>query len=144
MGAVIGAKFNNLWLIAVLGVILHYALDVIPHDEYDIEAMKTGKINKGFLHCALKVFIDLVIGFGLGIYIYFVSGASFFNIILAMFFSLIPDFFTLISFFYRAKFLTSLNRFHEFLHFYKYRKVPYWVRMSTQILVIIWSVWVVR
>jgi len=143
MGAVIGAKFNNPWLIVVLGVIFHYVLDIIPHDEYDIEDMKAGKVNRGFLLSSFKVLIDLSVGLGVGIYIYSVSGASFLNIILAMFFSLLPDLFTLVSFFYKSKFLTGLNKFHQFLHFYKYRKVPYWIRVSTQILVIIWSVWIV-
>jgi len=49
VGALIGFKIQNPWLVFILAIISHFALDAIPHREYDIKALKKKKIDKQFV-----------------------------------------------------------------------------------------------
>jgi hypothetical protein len=117
-GTLVGAEVKNPYEIAGLAIVLHFLMDMLPHGDY---------LNKkSSLREFWKVAIDLALGFGLVAYIVLRHTGSAAdpvytrNIILGIFFSLLPDGTTLLYWKMGMKFLRPVKSFHEKLHHYPY------------------------
>lgn len=113
-GAVLGANIENPYAVAGLAVAVHFILDILPHGDY---LNKKSKLREFW-----KVALDLTIGLGAIYAIFFVRGftstADLRNIIVGIFFSLLPDGTTFLYWRMGMKFLKPIKTFHEKLHFY--------------------------
>lgn len=121
-GAAIGANFQNPWLIVLLSVVCHHLADLLPHWDYGIKEIP---LRKSFL----KISTDILTGFVLvaGTLIIFseweiprnfsalFSGLNL-NLMLGIFFSLLPDGLLLLSWIFPKKPLTFYAKYHSFLH----------------------------
>ena len=113
-GAVLGAKTHSLPLAAGLGLLSHVALDLIPHRDPKIK-FKTRDILIEFLDPILAISI-------LALLFYFKPDLrpQAPVIIIASFFSILPDLFSFIHYIYpKSKFLKVVWRFHLFLHWWE-------------------------
>ena len=142
-GAVAGAKLHNPVAIAAAALASHFVLDAIPHKEYDIFEIKKVKFDRGFWTDFLKVLADFLSGLILGIY-FGLKSSNLFNILLAMFFSLLPDFLLFISYLYNPPLMRKLTYFHEWIHWHKGKKIPYWLKIFTQAAVIILAIFILN
>ena len=120
VGAAIGSKINNPWIIIPVVLAVHYLMDGFRHGEY-IDDRKDNVKNTWW-----KISIDL--SFGLLIifsFIYFKYSDPkiIFNILLGSFFSMFPDLLTLIYFWRKdLKIINKIKQFHSFAH--RYTKFP--------------------
>lgn len=112
VGAAIGKGLGNPWLIIPASVAVHYTLDAIPHGEY-LDKKSTVK------NTWWKVALDLLVGL-VAVLFYIItkkaSGAEIRNIALGVFFSLFPDFLTLLYWQAHFDFLKKIYAFHEWVH----------------------------
>lgn len=119
-GAVIGKNINNPWLVIILSLIIHYAMDSIRHGEYFDDRIATVKSTWW------KVALDLLIGFSIIFFIIYLQNTAVpivRNIIIGTFFSIIPDFVTLMHWTFREnKILAKMKAFHSWCH--RYNKFP--------------------
>jgi len=116
-----------------VGVLSHFALDSIPHWDYELLSKKEGQtkldgeieINKSFLIDLVKMGTDLLIGFGAVIYFFHPLGleALFdpFSLILNPIIwgaigGIIPDGLQFLYYKIRKEPLTSIQKFHIFVH----------------------------
>lgn len=117
-GAAVGSKIHNYWLVAVFSVLLHFILDIFPHKEYEIEGLKTGKLNRQFLKDMAKVLLDLFAGVAIVVYLgiktpnikYMLTGA---------FFGCLPDFLMAVYYIFHLRILKYLENFHFKIHFFR-------------------------
>ena len=112
-GAALGANIQNPYLVATSAIVLHFALDTLPHGDY---------LNKksGFRDF-WKVALDLAIGLGALAAILFFRDPTpkdILNIAIGIFFSLLPDGGTFLYWKMGIKFLKPIKKFHEKLHYY--------------------------
>lgn len=121
-GAAIGANFQNPWPVILLSVVCHHLADLLPHWDYKIKEIPPAK-------SFLKITADILIGFVLVIGSLLISGnweipknfQSLFsglnlNLMLGIFFSLLPDGLLLLSWIFPKKPLTFYAKYHSFLH----------------------------
>jgi hypothetical protein len=115
-GAVIGKNVNNPWLIIILSLAVHFLMDALRHGEYFDS--RTASVK----NTAWKVALDLSAAFlTILIFIYFKNPDSEAtrNIILGMFFSMLPDGLTLLYWEYpNIKILKKIKDFHAWAHHY--------------------------
>lgn len=114
-GAALGASVKNPYAVAGLAVVLHFLLDLLPHGDY---------LNKNSrLKDFWKVGVDLAIGFSIVsvmlLYRGLASTRDFQNIVIGIFFSLLPDSTTFLYVWIKMKFLRPIKDFHENLHKYE-------------------------
>jgi len=62
VGAAIGSKIHNFWIIFILGILSHFILDRLPHWEYGRHIKFTNLTHKEFTIFSLKAFLDLGLG----------------------------------------------------------------------------------
>lgn len=113
-GAIIGKNIDSPWLIIIISLALHYILDTFRHGEY-LDRKSTAR------ETAWKVALDIGIGFLIIlIFIYFknIGATTIRNMIIGAFFSMFPDFLTLLFWKFRMKFLKPLFAFHQWVHRY--------------------------
>lgn len=117
VGAAIGEKINEPWLIIILSLAAHFALDSFRHGEYLDDRHVTVTIRDAWW----KIGIDLCSAFSLVAIIIFLNNGTVhaLNILLGVFFSLLPDSFTLIFWKFKFKILAKIKKFHAWCHNYK-------------------------
>jgi hypothetical protein len=119
-GAVIGKNINNHWLIIIASLIIHYAIDSIRHGEYIDD--RVGSFKRDWWNVAL----DLGTGFFIIFLIIFfqkISSSIIINVSLGVFFSIIPDFVTLMHWTFKGnRILAKIKAFHGWAH--RYSKFP--------------------
>jgi hypothetical protein len=117
-GAVIGKNIENPWLIIILSIAVHFIIDSFRHGEYvEVFSKNTSIKNSGW-----KVILDLSAGIALICAIIAIqrpARITINNIILGVFFSLLPDFITFIFWKFRWKFLEKYYTFHSWVHKYQ-------------------------
>jgi hypothetical protein len=115
-GATVGANVQNPYAVAGLAVAMHFTLDLLPHGDY---LDKKSKLREFW-----KVVLDLAIGLGAVAAILFFRGetstADLRNIIIGIFFSLLPDGTTFLYWKMGVKFLRPIYNFHQKLHLMHY------------------------
>ena len=115
VGAVIGENIKNPWIIIVLSLVFHYLLDTVKHGEY----VETFDSKVAFKNTWWKVILDL--GMGTIIILSLIHFKNFDaitvrNIFIGMFFSMLPDAFTLIYWKTHWKSFEKLYKFHSWCH----------------------------
>lgn len=119
VGAAIGKSVENPYLIVLLSIIVHFFLDSFRHGEYFDSRIATVKDT------AWKILLDLSTA-GVIILFFILSTDSNFsltrNILLGAFFSMLPDFFTVLFWKFHWKFLGKIKAFHSFSH--RYSRFP--------------------
>ena len=133
IGAAIGAKIGNFYLVALLSLTAHYLMESIPHSEYNINSLKNKFINKEFYLSLTKVFFDFLLGFSLGFCLSF-NSPHFNYVIIGMLFAVIPDFLLFLYWQYDSKILSVLRQFHQALHF-KNKNTLFWQGILTQVII---------
>ena len=118
-GAVIGKYVKDPWLVVLISLVVHYAMDSIRHAEYFDD--RIAKLKDTWW----KVALDLLIPFSI-IYFYIFSSQLDYktaeNIILGSFFSVLPDGLTLVYWFSGKKYFVRIKEFHSWAH--RYNKCP--------------------
>lgn len=89
-GAAVANQFHNKLIACILAFLSHFLLDAIPHREYSLENVKFGFKSQEFLRLAIKILIDLVLGFIL-IIIFTKERSNLFQNLIGGFCALIPD-----------------------------------------------------
>jgi hypothetical protein len=116
VGAAIGAKIHNPWLIIIFSLAMHFVLDTFQHGEY----AESFDSKVAFKNTWWKVALDFFAGIIVIIVYLLIKRPDVFaikNIFIGVFFSIIPDFITLIYWKYRSAFLKKYYAFHsKFLH----------------------------
>ena len=120
VGAAIGKNIESLWIIILLSLAVHYFLDGFRHGEYFDDRIASVK------NTWRKISLDLFIGFFIIIYIIFlekIDQHTVQNMFIGIFFSLFPDFITLMHWaFKKNKLLEKIKKFHAWAH--RYSKFP--------------------
>lgn len=134
IGVAIGYRFENYFVIFGLSFLSHFALDAIPHWEYQIaNTQKNIRLNKTKLRSELhkikkngtqltkfhKIFADLIFGILLAIVsIYFITGQmpNLLFVATGIFGSLFPDGFSLLYFNYDFGYTESFTVCHFWIH----------------------------
>ena len=135
LGAAIASKIEYTPLAIILAFLSHYLLDMFPHIEYPIKNIQNKQWVKS-LPDFLRVFLDFSAGI---LIIYFFSGWQII-IFAGALFSVLPDAFNLFNMAFPNNFLKNHSNFHEKIHFFKNQKISFFWRFSSQVLVIIISV----
>jgi len=146
VGAAIGSRIHNLWLLFFISIALHYAFDALPHWEYHLRFQGSNPPKKKLIAFAAKIIIDLLTGV---ILVFFLAknspDRSF--MLLAALFSLLPDGLTFLYialkkvFGYDDKILKKLFHFHHTVHISKNKNSPVW-GTAIELLIIIFSLFV--
>ena len=109
VGAALGASISNPVMAVVGAFALHFALDAIPHWDYDIYSSRK--------KAALKVGADLAIaGITILLLIWRMPIEQQINTLIGGFFGVLPDGFLFLSFIFKNKYLDRFARFHNFWH----------------------------
>ena len=114
IGAAIGSKIKNPWLIIPVALAVHYFLDTFRHGEYFDE--RTATIKNTYKKVALDLSVASVIILS---FIYFekLNFAAIRNILIGSFFSLLPDSLTLINYWKpEIKIFAKIKEFHTWAH----------------------------
>jgi hypothetical protein len=130
VGAVIGLKIQNIWLIILLSLFLHFLMDVIPHSHYTVESLRkkvSDKSRKDFT----KVLLDAILGLIVCSILTWHS-PRLWQALLGMSFSVLPDFLTFIYWQTKAPFLEWLYNFHVAIH--RKKEPPFLKGLAGQIL----------
>lgn len=89
-GAAVANQFHNKLIAWILAFLSHFLLDAIPHREYSLENVKFGFKSREFQKLAIKILIDLILGFIL-IIIFTKERSNLFQNLIGGFCALIPD-----------------------------------------------------
>ena len=137
VGALVGVKIHNYWLIVLVALALHYLLDFVPHKEYSVSALKYPNFNQNYFRAATKVLSDLALGFALALWL-LKDSPSFRYALVGMGSSLLPDGITMFYWSTKIPWLKPIVDFHCItIHYFKYKKIPLFWRSITQIIVFI-------
>jgi len=135
VGYVVLSKTGRIDLAVTLAFFSHYFLDLFPHIEYPLPYIKN-KNWKRFFPDILKVMLDFGLGL-LTILIFSKNQPVLYAFSLA---AIVPDGFTIITSLF-PKFLARHNKIHtEKIHFLKYKKIPNFWRIATQVSAVIISI----
>ena len=127
-GAVIGKNIDNIPLIILTSLVVHYAMDSFRHGEYFDDRVAKAKDTWW------KVALDLLVGFlAILLFFYFKNPdyKEMERILIGSFFSILPDFITLMHWTFRRNgILAKIKAFHSWVHHYskfpKYSKERQW------------------
>lgn len=115
VGAALGKNLENPWLIAVLCLITHFALDSFRHGEYIDSREKLKNLGR-------NVSLDILAGGSIILPILFFQDWDWLtirNVFLGILFCMLPDFLTLMHYrFNSSKILRKIYRFHQGVHPY--------------------------
>lgn len=136
LGAAIASKIKYAPLAIILALLSHYFLDLIPHIEYSIKNIKEKQWHKSAPDIS-RVFLDFL--FGMLLVLIFSNNQPLIYICAIV--ALIPDSLTIISSIFPNKILSAHDKIHtEKIHFLKYKKIPTFWRIFSQVFVIIISI----
>ena len=89
VGAAIGSKVGNVWVVFVLAIIAHFLIDKLPHWDYSDDVEE--EIKNAFLLFISKVFLDLLSGSIILWYVFGVGQPLAFNIFVGAVAGILPD-----------------------------------------------------
>jgi hypothetical protein len=114
VGAALGKNISNPWIVVILSLALHFILDTFRHGEY-LDRKSSVKDTWW------KNTLDLLAGFLIvSVYIFFSNPPAVIikNITIGIFFSILPDFLTLLYWKFHLSFLKKVFEFHTWCHKY--------------------------
>lgn len=143
-GAAIGSMVHNYWLAAVLALMSHFILDVIPHADYDIPALKRkiGGSKELFFDLA-KICVDFLLGFLMIIFLT-KNYTDVSYVLTGMFFGILPDIFSFLGFVFNFRFLKTFYKYHNATHIFRNKRVPKWIGYASQIAVVLAAIWAIK
>ena len=115
VGAAIGKNIENPYFVILLSLMIHFFLDSFRHGEYFDSRVATIKDT------AWKILLDLFIPASIILFFILSTHSNFSltrNILLGAFFSILPDFFTVLLWTFHWKILKKIKEFHSFCHYY--------------------------
>lgn len=140
LGAAIASKIEYAPLAILLAFLSHYFLDLIPHIEYPIDNIEKKQWRKS-LPDILRVFWD----FSFGILLILIFSNNQPIIFICAFFAVLPDGFSFLNYFLSNKILNIYNNVHhKKIHFLKNKKISVFWRISSQLLVIFISIFLLK
>ncbi len=139
VGALIGQKISDPFFAVFLAFLSHYVLDFIPHVEYPIDNIRNKQWLKSFPDF-LRVFLDFCLG--ILIISFFLNGRLI--VFIAAFFAVLPDLLNILNMIFENKLLQIHSNFHEKNHFLKHKKISNFWRISSQIIVIIICIFILK
>lgn len=116
-GAVIGKNINNIWLVIILSIVIHFIMDAFRHGEY-VEVFD-GKVT--IWNSAWKTILDLIVGFSIILFFIKFQNLDAIEIrymVIGALSSVFPDFITLLYWKFRWPFLGKYYAFHTWFHKY--------------------------
>ncbi len=146
-GAAIASIIKNPILAVILAFLSHYLLDFIPHNEYNVEDIKSKHWKKS-LPDFLKICLDLLSGIlliFLSLNLTALPADRQAIIFVSAFFSILPDSFSFLNYLINSKILKTVSNFHQRkVHFLrKNKKNPSFWRIASQILIIAFSIFLI-
>jgi len=114
-GAVIGKNINNIWLIILSAILMHFIFDSFRHGEYLQTINKKSTIGNTWWKIGLDLCSGLLIIFA---FILWKDPGlmKIRNILTGAFFSMFPDLLTFLYWKFNLKFLEKIYLFHSWVH----------------------------
>lgn len=134
-GAAIGSAVKNIPIAIVSAFLSHYFLDFLPHIEYPIK-----NTEKKQWHIMLPDILKIILDFCLGILLILIFSKNQPIIYVCVLLAILPDGFTVLNHFAPNKILGVHDKFHQKIHFLKYKKISNFWKFSFQILIVIISI----
>lgn len=138
-GVAVGSLAKNPFLAVLLAYFSHYFLDFIPHIDYKVDNILEKNWKKSFGDFT-KVFIDATIGLCFIFFIYGFTTKSF----LCAFFATLPDGFAYLGAIWPNKFTKWHHVINGKNHYFKYKKIPTFLRVATQVVAVAIAVIILR
>jgi hypothetical protein len=138
-GAAIGSAVKNVPAAIILAVLSHYFLDTLPHIEYNVENVKNRKWRK-----ALPDILRIVLDFLLGVLLITILSKNQPIIYIYAFLAILPDSFSFLIYIVPNAFSRVHDGLHEKIHFLRNRKISFFWRITSQVLVVIFSIILLR
>jgi hypothetical protein len=127
-GALIGQKISNPLLAIILAFLGHYFLDFIPHIEYP------NNVSQGIRRRDIvKVLADFISG----ILLIMLFSENRPIIYVSALFAILPDIIYASKFFWSNRLIRTHERFHDKIHFLGNKKIPMFLRIFSQVIVVI-------
>ncbi len=141
VGAVVGAKVNNIGWIIILGIISHFIIDKIPHWDYveDPKKFPACLFKKKLISTIVKLAIDGVIGLAILLLIILIRQKSIIYLSVGAFAAILPDIVLGIAtlFFGKSRFFKYYSRLHLPIFSSGPTTKPTFFNVGTEILVIL-------
>lgn len=136
LGAAMGSIIRNPFLAVILAFLSHYLIDIPPHIEYSIKNIKDRAWEKS-LPDFLKVFLDI----SFGVVLIFLFSQNSPIVYLCGFIAIVPDGLSLIDPILKLKMLKTHSNIHQVkIHFLKNKRVPNFLRILSQVIVVLISI----
>lgn len=131
VGAALGAKIHNFWIIFILGIVLHLATDRLPHWEYNRHIDWEYASRRQLVILMVAIPLDLLAG-AVVIGLFLIHSPERVYILAGAFFSLLPDGLVFLRHFWVVIFkkknwlLEKWYHFHKKLHIPENKNSPFW------------------
>ncbi len=131
----------------LLAVASHFATDAIPHWDYKLRSLKDDEANflnseiqvnsKSFIIDLTKIGFDILLGLVLSVLIWnYFFNLSFTIILLGVLGGVLPDFLQFTYFRFKCEPLTSLQKFHHWIHSHIHLRGKYIIGPILQALLV--------
>lgn len=115
VGAAIGEKVSNPWLIIILSLITHFALDTFRHGDYVSKDSRIKDTIGKFIIFDFSIPLIIILFY---IFLRHPNSDALRNMIIGILASILPDILTFINWIFKLDFLRSYYKFHSSLHKY--------------------------
>ena len=120
VGAAIGRNIENPWLVILVSLAVHFILDTFRHGEYLDDRIDT--FRKTWWKIAIDIAIlSLIVG--TAIFSKNLNQQQIINVLLGVFFSMLPDATTFLYWLFKWKWLKPIKNFHTWVHL-SINKIP--------------------
>ena len=117
IGAALGKNIQNPWIVAIVAVLLHFVFDHFRHGEYVESSDKKTGVKSTWWKIALDMLGAVAIIYTISYFHHF-SLAIAKSMAIGVFFSILPDFSTVLYWKFRWSFLKKIHDFHVWCHRY--------------------------
>ena len=131
IGAIIAAKIKIVPLVILLAFLSHYLLDFVPHIEYS-----TKNIKEKQWRISLPDFLKVILDFSVGLFLILIFFQKQPIIFIGAFFAIVSDGFTILSKLLPNRVLKLHDNFDRKIHFLENKKIPAFLRITSQVLMI--------
>lgn len=109
VGAVIGKYINNIWLMIILAILSHYALDIIPHfSPRGPKVCKGHLIEKKYIKKVAIWALEIFFGIALLLFLIYLNKEKTTLMVLGAFFAWFPDLLCFVSWRHNIGFLNKI------------------------------------